>query len=140
LQAILAQACRLPVVIAAQGERFEAGTVYIGAPSEHLTLATHSFGALVDDPHRHYRGRTVDLLFTSVAARAGTRMIGVVLSGALDDGSRGMAAIHDAGGLTMVLTPGRPPGRGMPENAISYDGPIDLIGDPRRIAEGICAA
>ena len=40
----------------------------------------------------------------------------------------------------MVLTPGAAPQRGMPENAISYDGPIDLIGDPRRIAQGICAA
>src|SRR3954451_14788189 len=64
----------------------------------------------------------------------------VVLSGALDDASRGLAAVHDAGGLTMVLTPGRSPERGMPENAISYDGPIDLIGDPLQIAEGICAA
>ncbi len=98
LQAILARVSRLPIVIAAQGERFEAGTVYIGEPSEHLTLVARSFGALIEDPHHRYRGRTVDLLFKSVAARAGKRMIGVVLSGALDDGSRGLAAIHDAGG------------------------------------------
>jgi two-component system chemotaxis response regulator CheB len=140
LRAILAQNSQLPIVIAAQGERFEAGTVYIGEPSEHLTLATHSFGALIDDPHRDHGGRTVDLLFKSVAVHAGKRMIGVVLSGSLDDGARGLAAIHHAGGLTMVLTPGHPLQRGMPENAIRYDGPIDLIGDPRRIAEGICAA
>jgi two-component system chemotaxis response regulator CheB len=82
----------------------------------------------------------VDLLFTSVAARAGKRMIGVVLSGALHDGSRGLAAIHHAGVLTMVLASGRSPQRGIPENAISYDGPIDLIGDLRCIAEGIYAA
>jgi two-component system, chemotaxis family, protein-glutamate methylesterase/glutaminase len=140
LQAILARVSRLPIVIAAQGERFEVGTVYIGEPSEHLTLAAHSLGALIDDSHRHYGGRTVDLLFKSVAARAGKRMIGVVLSGALDDGSRGLAAVHDAGGLTMVLTPEHSSQPGMPENAINYDGPIDLIGDPWRIAEGICAA
>ena len=140
LQAILARVSRLPIVIAAQGERFEAGTVYIGEPSEHLTLVARSFGALIEDPHHRYRGRTVDLLFKSVAARAGKRMIGVVLSGALDDGSRGLAAIHDAGGVTMVLTPGHPSQPGMPQNAINYDGPIDLIGDPCRIAEGICAA
>ena len=140
LQAILAQACRLPVVIAAQDERFEAGTIYIGEPAEHLTLAANSFGNLIGDPDRQYGGRTVDLLFKSVAARAGRRMIGVVLSGSLDDGSRGLAAIHEAGGITMVLTPARSSQRGMPENAISFDGPIDLVGDPRRIAEGICAA
>lgn len=140
LRDILARNSRLPVVIADQDERFEAGTVYIGKPSEHLTLAAHSFGALIDDPDRHFGNRTVDLLFKSVAAYAGERMIGVVLSGSLDDGSQGLAAIHHAGGLTMVLTPGHPPQRGMPENAIRYDGPIDLIGDLRRIAEGIYAA
>jgi two-component system chemotaxis response regulator CheB len=140
LQAVLAPSSRLPIVIAAPGERFKPGTVYIGEPAEHLTLMANSFGKLVDDPDRHYGGRTVDLLFQSVAAYAGRRMIGVVLSGSLDDGSRGLAAIHDAGGKTMVLTPAPLPQRGMPENAITYDGPIDLIGDPRHIAKGICLA
>jgi two-component system chemotaxis response regulator CheB len=139
LQATLGRTSGLPIVIAAQGERFEAGTVYIGGPAEHLTLAANSFGKLIDDPDRHYSGRTVDLLFKSVAARAGTRMIGVVLSGSLDDGSRGLAAIHDAGGTTMVLTPSHSPKKGMPENAIRYGGPVDLIGAPKRIAEKIYA-
>src|ERR1700712_3926334 len=116
LQAILGRASRLPIVIAAQGERFKVGTVYIGEPSEHLTLAANSFGNIIDDPDSHYKGRTVDLLFKSVAARVGTRMVGVVLSGSLDDGSRGLAAINDAGGTTMVLTPGHPLKKGMPEN------------------------
>ena len=40
----------------------------------------------------------------------------------------------------MVLTPALQPKRGMPENAIKYDGPISLIGDPKRIADGIYAA
>jgi chemotaxis response regulator CheB len=83
LQAILARSSSLPVVIAAQGERFELGTIYIGEPSEHLTLAAHSFGEIVDDPNRNYGNRTVDLLFKSMAAHASTRMIGVVLSGSL---------------------------------------------------------
>ena len=96
LRNILARNCQLPIVVADQGERFESGTVYIGEPSEHLTLVAHSFGALIDDPDRHYGGRTVDLLFKSVAACAGEHMIGVVLSGSLDDGSRGLAAIHHA--------------------------------------------
>ena len=51
-------------------------------------------------------------------------MIGVVLSGSLDDGLRGLAAIHEAGGLSMVLTPAAPPRRGMPENAINYEDPL----------------
>ena len=64
-------------------------------------------------------------------------MIGVVLSGSLDNGSRRLAAIHKAGGLSMVLTPAVPPERGMPENAIKFDGPISLIGSSKEIAEAI---
>lgn len=104
LRRVLDHASALPVVVASQGERFRIGIVYIGEPSEHLTLAAESFGVLISDPDRQHGNRTVDLLFKSVAEYAGARMIGVVLSGSLDDGSRGLAAIHDAGGSTMVLT------------------------------------
>jgi chemotaxis response regulator CheB len=57
------------------------GKVYIGEPAQHLTLAANTFGKPTDDPARDYGGRTVDLLFNSVAAHAGKRMIGVVLVG-----------------------------------------------------------
>lgn len=80
LRAVLAYGCTLPIVIAAQEEYLDSGTVYIGEPSEHLTLAAQRLGVLIDDPSRHYGGRTVDLLFKSIAAHAGRRMIGVVLS------------------------------------------------------------
>jgi two-component system chemotaxis response regulator CheB len=73
---------------------------------------------LLDDPINRYRNRTIDALFRSVAAHAGSRMVGVVLSGSLDDGSRGLAAIKAAGGTTMVLTPHWSGGKGMPENAV----------------------
>lgn len=137
---ILNRVSKMPVRVAWKGEKFAAGQVYVGEPSDHLALAANSFGQLVDDPERRYRNRTVDLLFRSVAAHGGPRIIGVVLSGALDDGSRGLAAINEAGGLTMVLTPTRSIEQGMPENAIAYDGPIDLIGSSLEIATGICEA
>jgi two-component system chemotaxis response regulator CheB len=89
---------------------------------------------LLDDPTNGYRNRTIDALFRSVAAHAGSEMIGVVLSGSLDDGSRGLAAIKAAGGTSMVLTPNRRGRKGMPENAINYDGPLNL----RRLAKPLC--
>ena len=137
LRDILARASHVPVVIAKDGDRLQVGTCYIGEPAEHLTLAARSRVHLLDDPANSYRNRTIDALFRSVAAHAGSRMIGVVLSGSLDDGSRGLAAIKAAGGRTMVLTPNRSAGSGMPENAIDYDGPIDKIGTPEQIAEEI---
>ncbi|RYC28936.1 chemotaxis protein CheB [Lichenibacterium minor] len=139
LGAVLSRSSRMPVIVASDGEPFKTGRAYVGGPAEHLTLATKSFGSLVQDPHRRYRNRTVDLLLMSLAEHAGARSIGVILSGFLDDGSRGLAAIHHAGGLTMVLKPSGSPTPGMPENAISYDGPIDVIGSPEEIAHAITA-
>lgn len=140
LKAVLARGCPHPIVIADEGESFESGTVYIGEPAAHLVLAERSFGELVQDPDYAYRNRTIDLLFRSVAAHAKPHVIGVVLSGALDDGSRGLASIHAAGGLTMVITPESPKPPGMPENAIGYDEPVDLIGSATQIATAISRA
>ncbi|OSI78669.1 chemotaxis protein CheB [Bradyrhizobium canariense] len=140
LKTMLARGCPHPVVVADEGQSFEAGTVYIGEPAAHLVLAERSFGELVQDPDHAYRNRTIDLLFRSVAAYAKPRVIGVVLSGSLDDGSRGLASIHAAGGLTMVITPDSWAPPGMPENAIGYDGPIDLIGSATQIAAAISKA
>jgi two-component system chemotaxis response regulator CheB len=137
LKEILERASRMPVAIATDGEQFEVGMVYIGEPADHLTLARKSFGAIVEDPERIYGNRTVDLLFKSVALFGGKRIVGVILSGALDDGSRGIAEIHESGGLTMVLTPSLTSYPGMQANAIAYDGPIDMIGDSAQIANAI---
>lgn len=137
LRAVLADGCRHPIRIAEAGRRFEAGTVYIGEPSQHLAMAASGFCVLVRDPHRAYGNRTIDLLFRTVSEHGNGHMIGVILSGSLDDGSRGLSLIHHAGGLTMVLMPDLSGSLGMPENAISYAAPIDLIGDVRQIASGI---
>jgi two-component system chemotaxis response regulator CheB len=134
LREVLSRSTPLPVVVAEDDELLRTGHVYIGEPHSHLTLAENSFGRQVNDPGRAHRNRTVDLLFKSIAENARERAVGVVLAGASDDGSRGVAAIHAAGGTTMVVTPC---GGGMPENAIAYDGPIDFIGEPSSIASAI---
>lgn len=113
------------------------GVAYIGEPSIHLTLLEKSFVLLTNDRNRLYKNRTIDLLFQSVADYGGSRTIGVILSGALDDGSRGLAAIHHSGGQTMVLKPSSLSEHGMPENAIAYDGPVSVIGNGLQLARAI---
>ena len=137
LRSVLSRKTALPVVIADNGVALIPGSCYIGEPDAHLELAAAYLGHLVPDNGFTYRNRTVDLLFHSVAKHAGSRFIGVVLSGALDDGTRGLTAIKEAGGISMVLTPHPQGAPGMPENAISYDGPIDVIGSPERITAEI---
>jgi len=132
---ILAAASDLEVIVVDGAERLRTGCCYIGEPARHLRLLAHGCGETVADHRKQYRNRTVDLLFKSVARHAATRAIAVVLSGALDDGARGLEAIHHAGGMTMVVTPKGEPG--MPANAITYDGPVDCIGSTDEIAEAI---
>lgn len=136
LRDILARSCAMPVVIAKDAEEFVPGTCYIGEPDGHLTLVARNLAHLVSGGHDEHRNRSVDMLFSSLADHAGSRVIGVVMSGALDDGSRGLAAIHLVHGLTMVLEPGHKPW-GMQQNAINYDGPINFIGSGVEIAEMI---
>ena len=136
LRSVLAGCTALPVVVASEAESMTAGVCYIGEPDGHLTLVDTHLAHLVAGDGHQLRDRTIDVLFSSLARHAGARTIGIVLSGALSDGSRGLAAIHAANGRTMVLRPGNKL-RGMQQNAIDYDGPIDLIGTAREIADDI---
>lgn len=127
----------MPVLVASEGERFCTGCCYIGEPDAHLSLAARSDVRLVEGGNNSHRNRTIDLLFGSVAKYARQRGIGVVLSGSLDDGSRGLEAIANAGGTTMVITKAGLPEQGMPWNAAHYDGPVDVMGSGATIAREI---
>jgi two-component system, chemotaxis family, protein-glutamate methylesterase/glutaminase len=70
MRCILARKCPHPVVIGDASQTLEAGTVYIGEPAQHLALASRNLGVLIDDPHRAYGNRTIDLLFSSLAEHA----------------------------------------------------------------------
>lgn len=136
LQEILSRRAALPVVVATEGQALLPDVCYLGKPDQALTLSTEGRAFLIEGSGNRLRNRTVDALFNSIALQAGKRAVGIVLSGALDDGSRGLAAIHAAGGLTMVLDPDHKP-IGMQQNAINFDGPIDFIGNGLAIAAAL---
>ena len=125
LRDILVRNVHMPVVVPKHGERLHHGVCYIGDPSLHLMVGAGLHADLLPD-HR-YTTRNIDQLFVSLARHYGPRTIGVVLSGQLDDGTRGLAAIKKAGGVTMVQTPDEAAYPDMPRNAIKYDGPVDLV-------------
>jgi chemotaxis response regulator CheB len=137
LREVLAHASEMPVVLAEEDQRFRTGRCYVGEPDAHLSLAAKSRIQLVEGADHKHRGRTVDILFNSVAAHARTRGIGIILSGSLDDGSRGLAAIHHAGGVSMILTRDGSPEAGMPRSAADYDGPIDVMGSAKVLAQEV---
>ena len=136
LREVLQRSSRMPVLIAGENELLRPGHVYIGEPANHLALISRTVGTVMPDLVGTYRNRTVDLLFNSLAAFGGMRIIGIVLAGSLDDGSRGLAAIKKAGGRTMVIIPSKLP-PDMPGNALSHNGPIDVMGNIPMIARAV---
>ena len=127
LASILQRVSALPVMVASRLQSLHPGTCYVGEPAAHLTLYSSTAIELVADLGHGYRNRTIDLLFGSVAIYAANRAIGVVLSGSLADGSRGLAAITQAGGVSMARDPRQHFEGDMPRNAIAAAGPLHCV-------------
>jgi chemotaxis response regulator CheB len=89
-------------------------------------------------PNSFYRSHSIDALFCSLARHAGHRTIGVVLSGLRKDGTLGLKAIKEAGGVALVQAPSEAEYSEMPQSAIEHDGPVDLIAPVDRLASEIC--
>jgi two-component system chemotaxis response regulator CheB len=105
LAEIFARKCALPVREAEDKDEVAPGTVYFAPNNYHLLVDKGPQISLsVDDPVHHSRP-SIDVLFESAVEIYGERLLGIILSGANDDGASGLAAIHDAGGLTIVQSP-----------------------------------
>ena len=110
----------------------EPGAIYFCPPDYHLLVeGTHELALSIDGPMRFSRP-SIDVLFESVANAYGTDAIGVVLSGANEDGSRGLSAIAARGGLTLVQTPATAQAQAMPSAALLAV-PHSVIGSPQHI-------
>lgn len=104
LPAILRNASIMPVQTARHRCEFGAGNVYVAAPGSHLLINGSKLS--VDRGPRENRHRpAIDPLFRSAARCFGERVIGVLLSGHLDDGMMGLNAIKTHGGIAMVQSP-----------------------------------
>jgi two-component system, chemotaxis family, protein-glutamate methylesterase/glutaminase len=104
LPAILSRASELPAEHARDGARFEAGRVYVAPPDHHLTLVDGRV-RVTRGPRVNNHRPAIDPLFLSAASAYDSRVIGVVLSGALDDGTAGLQAIKLAGGVAIAQAP-----------------------------------
>jgi two-component system chemotaxis response regulator CheB len=118
LPAILSRTGPLPATHAIDGEPIRQGHIYIAPPDRHLMLSDGRM-QLVDGPQENRHRPAIDALFRSAAKSHGDRVIGVLLSGALDDGVAGLAEIKLAGGLVVVQDPDDAMVASMPRNAIA---------------------
>lgn len=108
---------RWPVKVAEDGARFATGHIYIAPSNRHLALQRDVMRVLYG-PRENGSRPAIDVLFRSAAVHHGARVIGVLLSGALNDGSVGLAAIKRCGGVTLVQAPHDAVHGEMPRNAL----------------------
>lgn len=117
LPRILSRRGTLPAVHAEDGAPVEPGRVYVAPPDRHLLLERGRM-RLVRGPRENAARPAVDPLFRSAARAYGARVIAVVLTGNLDDGTAGMLAVRAAGGITVVQDPEDALYAGMPSSAV----------------------
>jgi two-component system, chemotaxis family, protein-glutamate methylesterase/glutaminase len=117
LAKILGRSGPLPAVSAADGQPLQAGQIHVGVPDRHLLVADQRV-ILSEGPTENGHRPAINALFRSTALAFGSRAIGVVMSGVLDDGVLGAAAIHSRGGTTVVQDPDDAMYPAMPTNAL----------------------
>jgi two-component system, chemotaxis family, protein-glutamate methylesterase/glutaminase len=118
LPEILNRAGKLKAKHPADGEPIAMGKIYIAPPDHHLLLELGRI-RLTKGPKENRFRPAVDPLFRSAAYVYGSRVVGVVLSGALDDGTAGLWAIKDRGGVAVVQDPADAEQPSMPRSALA---------------------
>jgi two-component system chemotaxis response regulator CheB len=134
----MARISALPVVLATDGVLLRPGVVYLAPHGQHLKLGRGDRTVLDIAPPLLHRP-SADQLFLSMAARAGRRGVGVVLTGMGDDGAVGLLALRRAGGATLVQDRETSAVYGMPSAAGRLDAadrelPLDRLAGAIRAA------
>ncbi|WP_129644400.1 chemotaxis protein CheB [Peristeroidobacter agariperforans] len=126
----------LTVKQAEDKEPMVAGTIYIAPPSYHLLVEAQRSFALSVDPPVHFSRPSIDVLFETASDVYGAGLIGVLLSGASEDGAAGLQEIHAAGGTTIVQSPLSAEVAIMPAAALALFEPT-YVWSPNDIASGL---
>jgi two-component system chemotaxis response regulator CheB len=119
LPEILSRAGALRAAKAQDGDEIAYGRILIAPPDRHLLLTPERVRVVCGPQENNFRP-AIDPLFRSAALAFGSRVIGVVLTGALDDGVSGLVAIKRMGGLAAVQDPATAVVPSMPHAAMTY--------------------
>lgn len=120
LPEILERAGPLPASNARDLERIEPGRIYVAPPDRHLLVEPSGLVRVTRGPRENRFRPAVDALFRSAAHAFGPRVVGVILTGWLDDGTAGLWAVKERGGTAIVQHPDDCFAPAMPLNAIKH--------------------
>ncbi|MEI9948585.1 MAG: chemotaxis protein CheB [Pseudomonadota bacterium] len=117
LSLLLRGASRLPVYEAEDKQPLRSPGVYLSPPDYHLLIEPDSLALSTEEPVAYSRP-SIDVLFESAAYSRGSGVIGVLLTGANQDGTRGLQRIKERGGYVIVQNPDSAESAFMPKHAV----------------------
>lgn len=127
LARLLNELMPIEVKEADEGEIIRPGTVYLAPANYHLLLEPNGQLALSTDPLVNFARPSIDVLFESAAVSFGPALIGVILTGAANDGALGLARIQEWGGYTIVQNPQDALMDSMPNSALELMQPDQVV-------------
>ncbi|MEL7184079.1 MAG: chemotaxis protein CheB, partial [Pseudomonadota bacterium] len=135
LSSLISRETHLPVIDLTKEDVIPtADTIYISQPNSDVVLENGKLGLRKQSGHHATPKPSADRLFNTLAQEMGERCVGVVLSGTGSDGSYGVQAIREAGGITIAQDVGTAKYDGMPASAVET-GCVDLQLSPQQIGQ-----
>lgn len=116
-----------PVCEARDKQPVQPGAIYVAGPGYHLSVERDLTLSLSQEPPRHFSRPSIDYLFMSAADAFGESLLGILLTGANEDGAEGLAYIKNSGGRTIVQDPRDAQVALMPEAALALHRPDHIL-------------
>ncbi|MDD2002613.1 MULTISPECIES: chemotaxis protein CheB [Pseudomonas] len=127
LAGVLQRRLHRPVCEARDKERISGGQIYVAGPGYHLSVERDLTLSLSQEEPVHFSRPAIDFLFISASDAFGDGLLGVLLTGANEDGARGLAYIKNNGGRTIVQDPRDAQVALMPEAALALHQPDHIL-------------
>ncbi|MBV4491920.1 chemotaxis protein CheB [Pseudomonas oryzicola] len=127
LAEVLQRRLHRPVCEARDKESLRPGQIYVAGPGYHLSVERDFTLSLSQEPPLHYSRPAIDYLFMSAADAYGAGLLGMLLTGANEDGAAGLAYIKNSGGRTIVQDPRDAQVALMPEAALALHQPDHIL-------------
>lgn len=134
LARLYASRCAVPVIEVSDKEPVKPGCIFFAPASYHLLIEQNLLFSLSVEEPVNYSRPSIDVLFESASWVYGERLLALLLTGASNDGARGMLTIRSRGGRTWVQTPSTARAAIMPQSAIDIDAADDILTLPQMAA------